>query len=148
MRNKTEKLLPCPISKSSNHDEFNDICKATGQPCPYFADEGMSVCKSKAKCLAYFAKKGSNVNWQEVAKLIASDTKSNSGRKNKYTNTIRRDKSMQDVELDESREDNNSFMEGLEDALKNHEEVATENEQDDNAIEEHIMAIEESMKKM
>lgn len=36
MREKTEKLVPCPIARSSNNDAYNDICKATGQPCPYF----------------------------------------------------------------------------------------------------------------
>ena len=148
MRKKKERLVACPISCSSNNDEYNDICKATGGLCPYFVDEGMSVCKSKAKCLAYFAKKGSKVNWQEVAKLISTDTKSALGRKNKYTNTIKRDKNMLDAELHKAKEENNLFIEGLEDALKNHEDVLLADNQDDDAIEDYIMAIEESMKKM
>ena len=126
MRNKTEKLVACPISCSSNNDEYNDICKATGKPCPYFIDEGMSVCKSKAKCLAYFAKKGSGINMGEVAKLIASDTKSYAGRRRKYTNTIKKDKSMQEAELQEAKDIDESFLEGLEDALKTHSETSTE----------------------
>ena len=126
MRNESEKLVACPISCSSNHDEYNDICKATGQQCPYFIDEGMSVCKSKAKCLAYFAKKGSGINLEEVAKLIASDTKSYAGRRRKYTNTIKKDKSMQEAELQETKNTADSFLEDLEDALKKHEEENTE----------------------
>lgn len=139
MRNKKEKLVACPISKSSNHDEFNDICKATGQQCPYFVDEGMSVCKSKAKCLAYFAKNWSIVNRDQVAKLIASDTKSYAGRRRKYTNTIKSDKHMHVEENHEVYEDNNSFMEDLEAALKNHEEANTE-------MSSHLDGLEDALK--
>ena len=126
MRNKKQKLVACPISKSSNHDQYNDICKATGQQCPFFEDEGMSVCKSKAKCLAYFAKNLSIVNHDQVAKLIASDTKSYAGRRRKYTNTIKADTGIRAEETHEVNEDNNSFMEDLASALKNHEEANAE----------------------
>ena len=142
MRERTEKLVACPISCSSNNDEYNDICKATGQQCPYFVDEGMSVCKSKAKCLAYFAKKGSGINMGEVAKLIASDTKSYAGRRRKYTNTIRKDKSMQEAELQEAKDTAESFLEGLEDALKSHSDVATEDVQKETVAEIQMSAME------
>lgn len=142
MREKTEKLVACPISCSSNNDEYNDICKATGKPCPYFIDEGMSVCKSKAKCLAYFAKKGSGINMAEVAKLIASDTKSYAGRRRKYTNTIKKDKSMQEAELQEAKDIDESFLEGLEEALKTHGEMSTEEVQEETAAEIPMSAIE------
>lgn len=142
MREKTEKLVACPISCSSNNDEYNDICKATGKPCPYFIDEGMSVCKSKAKCLAYFAKKGSGINMAEVAKLIASDTKSYAGRRRKYTNTIKKDKSMQEAELQEAKDIDESFLEGLEEALKTHSETSTEEVQEEAAVEIPMSAIE------
>lgn len=139
MRNRKQKLVACPISCSSNHDEFNDICKATGQQCPYFVDEGMSVCKSKAKCLAYFAKNWSIINHEQVAKLIASDTKSYAGRRRKYTNTIKADKHMQVEENHEVNEENNSFMEDLEAALKNHEEANTE-------MSSHLDGLEDALK--
>ena len=121
-----EKLVACPISTSSNNDAYNDICKATGKTCPFYIDEGMSVCKSKAQCLAYFAKRWSKVNHAEVAKLIASDTKSDAGRRNKYTNTIKRDKGMQKAEKEEMNLEADSFLEGLEDALKSHSEPSVE----------------------
>ena len=121
-----EKLVACPISTSSNNDAYNDICKATGKTCPFYIDEGMSVCKSKAQCLAYFAKRWSKLNHAEVAKLIASDTKSDTGRKNKYTNTIKRDKDMQNAEKEEMNLEADSFLEGLEDALKSHSEPSVE----------------------
>ena len=122
MREKTEKLVACPISTSSNNDAYNDICKATGEQCPFFIDEGMSVCKSKAECLAYFAKRWSKLNHGEVAKLIASDTKSSNGKKSQYTNTIKGDKHMQDAHVQEANEDAEMFIEGLEAALKKHNE--------------------------
>lgn len=147
MREKTEKLVACPISCSSNNDEYNDICKATGKPCPYFIDEGMSVCKSKAKCLAYFAKKGSGINMGEVAKLIASDTKSYAGRRRKYTNTIKKDKSMQAAELQEAKDIDESFLEGLEEALKTHSETSTEDVPEEMVAEVQMSAIERYKKK-
>lgn len=130
MRKKTEKLIACPISCSSNNDQYNDICKATGQPCPFFMDEGMSVCKSKTKCLAYFAKKGAGVNLEEVAKLIAADTKSGAGVKSKYTNTIKKDKNMHVAQLQEANEESDLFIEGLEEALKQHQVSNEENGED------------------
>ena len=147
MKEKTEKLVACPISCSSNNDEYNDICKATGKPCPYFIDEGMSVCKSKAKCLAYFAKKGSGINMAEVAKLIASDTKSYAGRRRKYTNTIKKDKSMQEAEFQEAKDIDESFLEGLEEALKTHSETSTEDVQEETVAESQMSAIERYKKK-
>lgn len=147
MRNKTEKLVACPISCSSNNDEYNDICKATGQQCPYFVDEGMSVCKSKAKCLAYFAKKGSGINMGEVAKLIASDTKSYAGRRRKYTNTIKKDKSMQEAELQEAKDTAESFFEELEDALKTHSETSMEDVQKETGAEIQMSAMDKYKKK-
>lgn len=166
MRNRTEKLVACPISCSSNNDQYNDICKATGQQCPYFVDEGMSVCKSKAKCLAYFAKNWSIVNHEQVAKLIASDTKSYAGRRRKYTNTIKADKNMQVEENHEANEDlfmedlasalknheetnieTTSFLDGLEDALKNHSETSTEDAQEETVAEIQMSAIERYKKK-
>ena len=147
MREKTEKLVACPISCSSNNDEYNDICKATGKPCPYFIDEGMSVCKSKAKCLAYFAKKGSGINMAEVAKLIASDTKSYAGRRRKYTNTIKKDKNMQEAELQEAKDIDESFLEGLEEALKTHSETSTEEVQEQTVAETQMSALERYKKK-
>lgn len=122
-----EKLVPCPIARSSNNDAYNDICGATGEPCPYFVDEGMSVCKSKAKCLAYFSKKGSKINLKEVTKLIASDTKSGTGTKRKYTNTIKVDKKMREAQRQEAEEGHVLFMEDLEAALKQHEDANEEN---------------------
>ena len=122
MWEKTEKLVACPISTSSNNDAYNDICKATGQQCPFFIDEGMSVCKSKAECLAYFAKRWSKLNHAEVAKLIASDTKSSKGKKSQYTNTIKRNRHMQEAHVQEANEEAEMFMEGLEAALKKHDE--------------------------
>lgn len=147
MREKTEKLVACPISCSSNNDEYNDICKATGKPCPYFIDEGMSVCKSKAKCLAYFAKKGSGINMAEVAKLIASDTKSYAGRRRKYTNTIKKDKSMQEAEFQKAKDIDESFLEGLEEALKTHSETSTEDVQEETVAESQMSAMERYKKK-
>ena len=147
MRERTEKLVACPISCSSNNDDYNDICKATGQQCPYFVDEGMSVCKSKAKCLSYFAKKGSGINMGEVAKLIASDTKSYAGRRRKYTNTIKKDKSMQEVELQEAKDTAETFLEELEDALKSHSDVATEDVQKETGAEIQMSAMDKYKKK-
>lgn len=147
MRERTEKLVACPISCSSNNDDYNDICKATGQQCPYFIDEGMSVCKSKAKCLSYFAKKGSGINMGEVAKLIASDTKSYAGRRRKYTNTIKKDKSMQEVELQEAKDTAETFLEELEDALKSHSDVATEDVQKETGAEIQMSAMDKYKKK-
>lgn len=121
MRETNEKLWPCPISGSSNNDAYNDICKATGKPCPYFVDEGMSVCKSKMKCLGYFAKRGTGVKLKEVIKLIFSSTKPRAGEKNQYTNTIKRDKHVHASHMHEANEENNLFVEGLEEALKKHE---------------------------
>lgn len=121
MREKTEKLLPCPISRSSNDDAYNDICKATGQPCPYYIDEGMSVCKSKMKCLTYFAKRWSSVNLKEVVNLIFSNTKPRAGVKSQYTNTIKRDKSMSAAQKQEENQQSDIFVEELEAALKQHE---------------------------
>lgn len=128
MREKTEKLVPCPIARSSNHDVYNDICKATGQPCPYYIDEGMSVCKSKMKCLTYFAKRWSSVNQKEVVKLIFSNTKPRAGVKSRYTNTIKRDKSMSAAQMHEANQENDLFVEELEDALKKHEVLNEESE--------------------
>ncbi len=144
MRNKKQKIVACPISKSSNHDEFNDICKATGQPCPYFADEGMSVCKSKVKCLLYFSKRLTKVNFKEVVNLIFSDTQP----KTKVAKTSRSKHKTPVEEMDKANEASNAFIEDLEDALKKHEEENIEEGQDENEIDDHIMAIEESMKKM
>ena len=121
MKNTAEKLVPCPIARSSNNDTYNDICSATGKTCPFFVDEGMSVCKNKAKCLGYFAKKGTDVNPKEVIKLIFSDTKSGAGVKSEYTNTIKRDRHMQREEKVESNLDANQFMEELDAALQSHE---------------------------
>lgn len=129
MREKTEKLLSCPISRSSNDDAYNDICKATGQPCPYYIDEGMSVCKSKMKCLTYFAKKWSSVNPEEVIKLLFSNTKSSTGVKSQYTNTIKRDKSMRAAQREEENQESELFVEELEAALKQHE-VSNEESED------------------
>jgi hypothetical protein len=65
-------LVPCPIATSSDDGIYNDMCKATGKPCPYYADEGMSVCKNKLKCLKYFSK-NEDVNMKTVFKLIFSN---------------------------------------------------------------------------
>ena len=130
MRENFEMLLPCPISRSSNHDAYNDICKATGQQCPYYADEGMSVCKSKTKCLLYFAKRWSSVNRKQVLKLILSDTKPRAGVKTQYTNTIKRDKDMQAAQIDEMNQESDLFVEDLEAALKNFEVPVEESEED------------------
>lgn len=119
MRKKTEKLWPCPIARSSRNDAYNDICSATGKPCPYFVDEGMSVCKSKRKCLSYFAKRGSGVKLSKVIKLIFSNTKPRKGEKSQYTNTIKRDKRTHATHMQEANEANDLFVEGLEEALKN-----------------------------
>lgn len=127
MMEKNEKLWPCPISGSSNNDAYNDICKATGKPCPYFVDEGMSVCKSKTKCLGYFVKKGSGVKLKEVIKLIFSNTKPRAGEKSQYTNTIKRDKRTHAAHMQEANEANDLFVEGLEAALKQHESSNDEN---------------------
>ncbi|MBQ8519334.1 MAG: hypothetical protein IJ455_07035 [Agathobacter sp.] len=129
MREKEEIIWPCPISRSSNNDAYNDICNATGKPCPYFIDEGMSVCKSKMKCLSYFAKKGTNINLEEVFKLIVSSTKPRAGERSQYTNTIKRDKSMQAAQVDEANLESNLFVEELEAALKQHE-VSNEESED------------------
>lgn len=130
MREKDERLVPCPIARSSNNDAYNDLCKATGKPCPYFIDEGMSVCKSKIKCLTYFSKRWSSVNRKQVLKLILSDTKSDAGVKSKYTNTIRHNGQMQEEETDEFNADANQFVAELEAALKSHE-VSNEESEDD-----------------
>ena len=130
MREKVESLLPCPISKSSNHDMYNDICKATGQTCPFYADEGMSVCKNKAKCLAYFAKSGAKVNSEEVMKLIVWDKKSCAEDKSQYTNTIKRDHSMQKTQSKEKEEESDSFLKELEAALDKHEDPIEQDEEE------------------
>ncbi len=130
MKENTEKLVPCPIARSSNNDTYNDICSATGKPCPYFVDEGMSVCKSKVKCLSYFAKKSSGIKLGEVIKLIFSDTKSGTGAKSEYTNTIKHSRHMQKDEIEKSNLDANQFMEELEEALKSHEVSSKENGED------------------
>jgi len=129
MREKEEIIWPCPISSSSNNDAYNDICNATGKPCPYFIDEGMSVCKSKIKCLGYFAKKGAGINLKEVFKLIVSSTKPRVGERSQYTNTIKRDKSMQAAQIDEANLEGELFFEELEAALKQHE-VSNEESED------------------
>lgn len=197
MREKAEILWPCPISKSSNRDEYNDICKATGKQCPYYMDEGMSVCKSKAKCLAYFSKRWSEVNFKQVVKLILSDTQPkhailNSNhmvrKSQKLTHAEEPVKATQTAsEFLEGLEDalkcheekiveeanienpqveleieepvavveepkkilsSSEFLEGLEDALKNHKGSTEEDVQEEVSVDEHIMAIEESMKNM
>ncbi|MBQ3559859.1 MAG: hypothetical protein IJA07_10135 [Agathobacter sp.] len=130
MREKTEKLMPCPISRSSNHDVYNDICRATGQPCPYYVDEGMSVCKSKIKCLLYFAKRWSSVKHKQVLKLIFSDTRPRTDVKTQYTNTLKRDKDMQVAQMDEMSHESDLFVEDLEAALKNYEVPIEESEED------------------
>lgn len=147
MKEKTEKLVACPISCSSNNDEYNDICKATGKPCPYFIDEGMSVCKRKIKCLTYFSKRLNEIHFGEVAKLIVSDTKSGKGKKSKYTNTIKHSKHMDRETAAESAEDAKEFMDGLEDALKNHRETTREDVQEETAAEIPMSAIERYKKK-
>ena len=147
MKEKTEKLVACPISCSSNNDEYNDICKATGKPCPYFIDEGMSVCKSKIKCLTYFSKRLNEIHFGEVAKLIVSDTKSGKGKKSKYTNTIKKDKSMQEAEFQEAKDIDESFLEGLEEALKTHSETSTEDVQEETVAETQMSAMERYKKK-
>ena len=130
MKEKIEKLVPCPIARSSNNDAYNDICKATGKPCPYFIDEGMSVCKSKIKCLSYFAKRESGVNLKEAIKLIFSDTKSGVGVKSEYTNTIKPSRNMHKEVEAEANSDANQFMEELETALKSREVSEEENGED------------------
>ena len=130
MKNDSEKLIPCPISKSSNRDEYNDLCRATGQTCPYFIDEGMSVCKSKTKCIMYLAKRWKTVEWKHVVKLLLSDTKSGEGVTHKYTNTIKGHKEMYDAQMQEINEEDDSFMSGLEEAIKNHQGSDEESEED------------------
>lgn len=125
-----EILVPCPIAKSSNNDTYNDICSATGKPCPYFVDEGMSVCKSKIKCLSYFAQRLDQVNMKKVVKLIFSDTKSGAQEESKYTNTIKPVRHMSKEEREERNSDVNQFMEELEAALKSHEAPTEENGED------------------
>jgi hypothetical protein len=197
MREKAEILWPCPISKSSNRDEYNDICKATGKQCPYYIDEGMSVCKSKAKCLAYFSKRLSEVKLKQVVKLILSDTQPKHAMLSPNPMTIKskveshtedpakpsktaseflegledalkchEEKTVEAANIEnpqlnfEMEEQvavveepkkilsSSEFLEGLEDALRNHAGSIEEDEQDEVSVDEQIVAIEESMKKM
>ena len=198
MREKPEILWPCPISKSSNRDEYNDICKATGKQCPYYIDEGMSVCKSKTKCLAYFSKRLPDVKLKQVVKLLLSETQPKHAMFNpdqmaakakgkphveepvKPTKTaseflegledalksheekIMEEPNIENPQVELNIEENmvvveepkkpilssSEFLAGLEDALKNHEGSVEEDDEEDESIDDHIVAIEESMKKM
>lgn len=146
MRKENEKLVPCPIARSSNNDAYNDICSATGNPCPYFVDEGMSVCKSKMKCLCYFLKRLGKVNLKEVVILIFSNTKTAKKEHRKYTNTIRHSRHAHTDEAEHANVDDNDFMEGLVDALKDHEESRNESAQKE-VTEENDMSVIEEYKK-
>lgn len=162
-----EKLVRCPISKSSNRDEFNDLCKATGKPCPYYIDEGMSVCKSKTKCLKYFSKNLSGLNLGEVAKLIGSDTQGKSTKTGSHkrssrakhrTHTHEAEKAIQTPEEfmegledalkkhQEEKAESASFVEGLEDALKNRGETSVEDVQEEKGTEDLVSALEKYKK--
>ena len=143
-----EKLVPCPIARSSNNDAYNDICNVTGQPSPYFVDEGMSVCKSKIKCLRYFSKRLGKVNFKEIVTLIFSDTKTAKKEHRKYTNTIRHSRHAHTDEAEHASVDENDFMEGLADALKNHEVSKNEVVQKKIKEENDMSAIEKYKKKM
>lgn len=148
MREDIETLVPCPIARSSNHDAYNDICKATGKQCPYFIDEGMSVCKSKMKCLRYFSKRSGKIYFKEVVKLIFSDTKSAKAEHYKYTNTIRPSRHMHRDEVEHTVVDANEFLADLEDALKNHEDTRSADVQEESVAEECVSALEKYQKKM
>ena len=142
-----EKLVPCPIARSSNNDAYNDICNVTGQPCPYFVDEGMSVCKSKIKCLSYFSKRLGKVNFKEIITLIFSDTKTAKKEHRKYTNTIRHSRHAHTDDAEHASVDENDFMEGLEDALKTHVETKIEDDQTGTLAGYQMSALEKYKKK-
>lgn len=142
-----EKLVPCPIARSSNNDAYNDICNVTGQPCPYFVDEGMSVCKSKIKCLRYFSKRLGKVNFKEIITLIFSDTKTAKKEHRKYTNTIRHSRHAHTDDAEHASVDENDFMEGLEDALKTHVETKIEDDQTGTLAGYQMSALEKYKKK-
>lgn len=142
-----EKLVPCPIARSSNNDAYNDICNVTGQPCPYFVDEGMSVCKSKIKCLCYFSKRLGKVNFKEIITLIFSDTKTAKKEHRKYTNTIRHSRHAHTDEAKHASVDENDFMEGIEDALKTHVETKIEDDQTGTLAGYQMSALEKYKKK-
>ena len=157
MQEKMEILVKCPISKSSNHDRYNDICKATGQQCPYYVDEGMSVCKSKIKCLTYFSKRLSDVNLKQVLKLILSDTRPKEGMMQPSTKKSHSKHEIRTEEQEKVGQSPSEFMADLEDALKSHEEANAKNRQEktvaeekvteEKVIEEKAAAVEEPPKK-
>lgn len=112
-------LPPCPASMSGKNDGYNDLCKVTGEKCPFYEDEGMSICKSKTKCLNHFLKK-EYVNQQEIVKLLLSDTKSikNTSSKKQHKRSSKKHRSSKDYEVFHST---NEFIEEIEDALRKRE---------------------------
>ena len=143
-----EKLVPCPIARSSNNDAYNDVCSATGRQCPYFGDEGMSVCKSKLKCVRYFSKRSGKVKLKKVITLIFSDTKSVKAENRHYTNTIKHSRRKHHDETKPAAVEPNDFMDELQDALKNHGETRTDDAQKGKIAGYGMSAIENYKKKM